>query len=30
MTNLEKEKKADGKLVKSEEVKQGDEWYYII
>ena len=30
MTNLEKENKADGRHAKSEEVKQGDEWYYII
>ncbi len=30
MTNLEKENKTDGKHVKSEEVKQSEEWYYII
>ena len=30
MTNLEKENKNDGKHGKSEEVKQGEEWYYII
>ncbi|MBR3342284.1 MAG: serine acetyltransferase [Clostridiales bacterium] len=30
MKNLEKENKTDGVHVKSEEIKQGDEWYYII
>ena len=30
MKNLEKEVKTDGNKVKSEEVKQGDEWFYII
>ena len=30
MKNLEKENKIDGEHVKSEEVKPGDEWYYII
>lgn len=30
MKNLEKEVKTDGNKVKSEEIKQGDEWFYII
>jgi len=30
MKNLEKENKADGDHAKSEEVKPGEEWYYII
>ena len=30
MKNLEKENKTDGAHVKSEEVKQSEEWYYII
>ena len=30
MKNLEKEVKTDGDKVKSEEIKQGDEWFYII
>lgn len=30
MKNLEKEFKTDGNKVKSEEIKQGDEWFYII
>ncbi|MBR3246920.1 MAG: serine acetyltransferase [Clostridiales bacterium] len=30
MKNLEKENKSDGDHVKSEEVKPGEEWYYII
>ena len=30
MKNLEKEVKTDGNQVKSEEVTQGDEWFYII
>ena len=30
MKNLEKEVKTDGNKVKSEEIKQGDEWFYIL